>query len=76
MLVELNRIAESEEEHSSPWGTGCASPVLPPELVGDCSAEFLPWYLQLSPAKVETDSVGLGSVLWEENIPRGLDKPS
>lgn len=40
------------------------------------SAEFLPWHLQLSPAKVETHSVGLDSVLWEENIPRDLDKLS
>lgn len=72
MLVELNHIAKSEEKHPFPRLWVFSSSITR----GDaCSAKFLPWHMQLSPAKVETESIGLDSALWE-SIPRGLDKLS
>lgn len=72
-VSELNHIAKSEEKHafSGLWVLFSSSTTK----VDACSAKFLPWHVQLSPAKVETDSIGLDSALWE-TIPRGLEKLS
>lgn len=74
MFMELNHIAESEEEHPSLglWVSFSSSTTR----AGVCSAEPIPWHLQLSPGKTETNPAGLDSALCEETMPRGLHKPS